>query len=115
MELINDNVLVRERDILPLNLLQIEVCIIYHVCKVYLIALFQHGLIVMIDLLGNIQKQKRSRIVCSFSQNSEAAIVITGCFVLFNKLHHKDDQLINVLVFPGFYNLLIDFFQITRL
>ena len=115
MELINDDILVRERDILPLNLLQIEVCIIYHVCKVYLIALFQHGLIVVIHLLGNIQKQKRSRIVCSFSQNSEAAIVITGCFVLLNKLHHKDDQLINILVLSGFYDLLINFLQITRL
>ena len=91
MELINDDVLVRECDILSLNLLQIEVCIIYHICKVYLIALFQNGLIVVIHLLGNIQKQKRSRIVCSFSQNSEAAIVITGCLVLLNKFHHKDD------------------------
>ena len=69
----------------------------------------------MIDLLGNIQKKKCSRIVRSFSQNRETAIVITGCFVLLNKLHHKDDQLINILVLSGFYDLLINFLQITRL
>ena len=98
MELINNDVFIWKHNILPLNLLQIEMCVIYHVSKVYLIPLFQHRLIVMIDLFGNIQEKERSWIICPFSQNGKATIVITGCLVLLNELHHKDNQRIDIKI-----------------
>ena len=42
---------------LPLNLLQIEVSIVNHICKVDLIMLLELLLIVLINLLGDVQEQ----------------------------------------------------------
>ena len=115
LELINDDVLVGQFDVLPFNFLQVEMCIIDHVRKVNLISLLQNRLIVMIYLFRDLEKQKRSRIICFLPKNRKRAFIIAGSLILFDEVHHEKDELVDVLVFSALNNLLINFFQIARM
>ena len=69
----------------------------------------------VIDLFRDFQEEQRSRVICLFPQNREAALIISGGLILLDKLPHKEDQLVDVLILAGFYDLLIDLFRIPGL
>ena len=89
--------------------------IIDHIGKVNLIALLQHRLVVVVDLLGNIKKEQGARIICLFPQNFKTTLIISGCFILLNKIHHKQDELDDVFILACFHYFFIYFIQIARL
>ena len=69
----------------------------------------------VIDLFRNFQEEECSWIICFFPQNGEAALIVSGGLILFDKLPHKENQLVDVLIFAGFYDLLINLFRIPGL
>ena len=62
--------------------MQIGVGVIDHISKVYLVALFERCLVMMIDLLGNIKEQQGAWIIRFLTKNLKAAGIVSGGFIL---------------------------------
>ena len=107
LELVDNDVSVRQLQMLPFNFLQTEIRVIDHVRKVDLIILLQFLLIIMVHLLGDIQKQKRSRIVRFLPENLKSAYIISSRFILLDEFHHEQDQLIDIPIFTCLNDLFI--------
>ena len=56
LEFIDDNILVGQREILTLDLMEIEVGVVDHIGKVDLVIPFQNRLVIVVHLLCNVQK-----------------------------------------------------------
>ena len=68
--------------------------IVNHICEVNLITLLQNILIVMIHFFRNIKEQQCSGIIRLLSEDLKSRLVVSGSLILFNKVHHKQYELI---------------------